>query len=148
MEFSREEISNACFSSIFGAAVGDGLIKGILAKIPEVTKAAQDMAKAAETGTKEQLKIQSPSKVFEELGEFTGQGFMGGFEESMMDFTNVLNSMMPTAEDLRTSSVTQTSNVTNNFQIYGAEGQDVTEIAQAVQDILNDQWDSERVVFA
>ena len=131
-----------------GAAVGDGLIKGILAKIPEVTKAAQDMAKAAETGTKEQLKIQSPSKVFEELGEFTGQGFMGGFEESMMDFTNVLNSMMPTAEDLQTSSVTQTSNVTNNFQIYGAEGQDVTEIAQAVQDILNDQWDSERVVFA
>ncbi len=131
-----------------GEAVGDGLIKGILAKIPEVTKAAQDMAKAAESGTKEQLKIQSPSKVFEELGEFTGQGFMGGFEESMMDFTNVLNGMIPSAEDIQTSNIAQTSNVTNNFTIYGAEGQDVSEIAQAVQDILNDQWDSERVVFA
>lgn len=131
-----------------GAAVGDGLIKGILSKIPEVTKAAQDMAKAAESGTKEQLKIQSPSKVFEELGAYTGQGFMGGFEDSMMDFTNVLNSMIPSAEDLQTASVAQTSNITNNFQIYGAEGQDVSEIAQAVQDILNDQYDSERVVFA
>ena len=131
-----------------GQAVGDGLIKGILGKIPEVTKAAQDLAKAAESGTKQELKIQSPSKVFEELGMFTGEGFMGGFEESMMDFTNVLNSMMPTAEDIQTSNVTQTSNITNNFTINGAEGQDVTEIAQAVQDILNDQWDSERVVFA
>lgn len=131
-----------------GQAVGDGLIKGILAKVPEVQKAAQDLAKAAESGTKQELKIQSPSKVFEELGEFTGQGFMGGFEESMMDFTNVLNSMMPSAEDMQTSSITTTSNITNNFTINGAEGQDVSEIAQAVQDILNDQWDSERVVFA
>ena len=131
-----------------GQAVGDGLIKGMLEKVPDIKAAAEKMAKAAESGTKETLKIKSPSKVFEELGTYTGEGFLTGFEDTMMGFTNIINDMIPTAQDINTSNISNNSNVTNNITINGAEGQDVSEIAQAVQEILNDQYDSERMVYA
>ena len=39
------------------------------------------------------------------------------------------------------------TNVTNNFTI-NADGQDPEEIAAAVQDMINDQFNSERSAFA
>ena len=132
----------------FGKRIGEGLVKGINSMIDEVEKAAKKMAEAAEKATKAKLEINSPSRVFEELGQYTGEGFMIGFNESMTNFSDAINSMIPDTSDINTPTVVGGNTITNNFTINGAEGQDVQEIAQAVQDILNDQYDSERMVFA
>lgn len=61
-----------------GTYLGDGLVNGLDAKIADVTAKATAMAKAAVEAIKEAAKINSPSKVTEQLGEFFGEGFANG----------------------------------------------------------------------
>jgi hypothetical protein len=58
-----------------GERAGDGLVKGLRNKIKDWTAAIQDYVK----GTEVTLKINSPSKVFERIGEQTAAGFNNGF---------------------------------------------------------------------
>ncbi len=58
-----------------GAMAGDGMVAGLRSKVDAWAAAVRAMVKA----TKDELKIQSPSKVFMEIGEFSGQGFTQGF---------------------------------------------------------------------
>ncbi|EHB44156.1 hypothetical protein MycrhDRAFT_6906 [Mycolicibacterium rhodesiae JS60] len=57
-----------------------GLVGGINAGIPSVVSAAQAMAKAADVAARAALGIHSPSKVFEQIGGHTAEGFGIGME--------------------------------------------------------------------
>jgi hypothetical protein len=58
-----------------GERAGEGMVKGLRNKIKDWTQAIQDYVK----GTEVTLKIQSPSKVFERIGEMTAAGLNKGF---------------------------------------------------------------------
>ena len=62
----------------FGERVGDGLAEGIRSKIDAVRAAAAALAEAAEGASRGQLGIQSPSKVFKEIGQYCVAGFNEG----------------------------------------------------------------------
>ena len=58
--------------------------------------AARRLAQAAERGARITLKISSPSKVFESLGAFTGEGFIVGYEKSIRDAQRTVRSITGT----------------------------------------------------
>ena len=65
-----------------GLNLGKGLAKGITDAKALVVAAAKDMANAAVNETRNILQVQSPSKVFEWIGQMTGEGFQKGMMES------------------------------------------------------------------
>jgi hypothetical protein len=65
-----------------GAAMGDGLVKGITDKMGAATAAGAALAKAADTGVKTQAAIKSPSRVFRRAGGYMGEGVALGLKDS------------------------------------------------------------------
>jgi hypothetical protein len=122
-------------------------VNGLLSKIGDVQSAAAQLASIAESAAKDALKIESPSKVFAQIGEYTGEGFVIGFQDSMAEFGAAMNSLIPELNEMERPEIAPSNTITNNFTIYGGEGQDVQEIAMAVQDIISEQYDAERVVY-
>ena len=57
-----------------------GMINGVKAMAQSLIGAARGVVKGAVDAAKSLLGISSPSKVFFEIGEFTGQGLVNGFE--------------------------------------------------------------------
>lgn len=57
-----------------------GMINGVKAMAGKIASAAKDVVKGAVDGAKSFLGISSPSKVFIEIGKFTGQGFVKGLQ--------------------------------------------------------------------
>lgn len=63
-----------------GRNASSGLAAGILAGRSEVISAAAEVAQAAANAARATLDINSPSKVFEEIGEYSSEGFAIGFD--------------------------------------------------------------------
>lgn len=66
-----------------GLDIVQGLVNGILAGPRLVLAAARGLGSAVINGVKGVLNIQSPSRVMQELGEFTAQGFVKGIESQV-----------------------------------------------------------------
>jgi hypothetical protein len=58
-----------------GREAGNGMVQGLRSTIKDWVGAIDDMVK----GTKVTLEVRSPSRVFERIGEQSGQGFTNGF---------------------------------------------------------------------
>jgi hypothetical protein len=58
-----------------GREAGNGMVQGLRSTLKDWVGAIDDMVK----GTKVTLQVRSPSKVFERIGEQSGQGFTNGF---------------------------------------------------------------------
>ncbi len=68
--------------SEIGTAMIDGLVAGITSAGSKVLSAITGIASGAVTGAKKMLGIASPSKVFAEIGEYTGEGMAIGIDRS------------------------------------------------------------------
>lgn len=66
-----------------GLNLGAGLARGMSNAKSLVIAAAKDMARAARDTAKNELGVASPSKVFEWIGEMTGEGFQLGLDKTM-----------------------------------------------------------------
>src|SRR5699024_9366875 len=65
-----------------GANIIQGLINGIKSKIQAISNAVKDVTDRITGRLKSILKIQSPSRVFMQLGGFVGEGFALGIEKT------------------------------------------------------------------
>lgn len=81
-----------------GINMDRGLANGIQAGTSEVISATAYMCAQAIKETKTKLKIHSPSKVFEELGKFTAEGFGVGYENRMDDVNRMISRSMQIPE--------------------------------------------------
>ena len=87
-----QQLANAATSGVeslnygewhsIGYNVALGLASGISSGRSEVISAAADIASAAAAAAKKTLDINSPSGVFEEIGDFSSQGFLIGFKNN------------------------------------------------------------------
>lgn len=140
IDIVAEALQESTFFDI-GAQVGNGLAAGMEAALPRVQAAAAALAAAAETAARSTLQVQSPSKVFEYIGEMTGEGFSKGMSESFGNIEEVLNSFLPNMNSVQSGSTT--NNVTNsmpiNITIVGSEGQNVEDLAQEAADRISDE---------
>ena len=122
-----------------------GLIDGVKKLAGKAVDAVKNVGKNLVNGIKNVLKIHSPSKVFEELGEFTGEGYLIGVRSSFADVNDYMTDNM---SGLTTSMSAQISaygvgepmsgNYTNynggavTINVYGAEGQNVNDLAEII----------------
>ncbi|MCM1524222.1 MAG: tape measure protein [Ruminococcus sp.] len=74
-------------------AIIDGVIKGLKSGVTTVVDAVKDIGTAIVDGFKELLGIHSPSKVFEQLGEFTVQGLANGISGGTKDVSDSAESL-------------------------------------------------------
>ncbi|MCL2486728.1 MAG: hypothetical protein FWE86_03920 [Oscillospiraceae bacterium] len=75
---------NAVSGSARGAMVsaGDGMISGLNARKPSILATAKSIADSVASTIRSALKIQSPSQVMRELGEYAGQGLELGLADT------------------------------------------------------------------
>ena len=69
-------------AEIAGENVSIGMANGIYEKSDEAEKAARYLAARVAAGCSQLLMIHSPSRVFEQFGEYVGEGFAMGIDES------------------------------------------------------------------
>lgn len=69
-------------AQIAGENVSIGMANGIYEKSDEAEKAARYLAARVAAGCSQLLMIHSPSRVFEQFGEYVGEGFAMGIDES------------------------------------------------------------------
>lgn len=68
----------------------EAFLNGVKASTPEMEKAFEEFAKVPETIVRKVLQIQSPSKVMEDLGYWTVDGFAKGVSENQDEIKNAL----------------------------------------------------------
>ena len=77
-----------------GLNVSYGLASGIRAGRSSVVNAVSSVCQAAVRQARSELKIHSPSKVFEELGSYTAEGFGIGYEKQMQYVNGIIADSM------------------------------------------------------
>lgn len=143
-----------------GSDMAQGLINGL--DVDWVVEQVKKLGKKAIKALKETLGIASPSKEFEKIGYFSALGFGGGWSDEMdiiaddmvdgmTDLTGSMSAEVTAygAGNAATIGDTTTYNggaVTMN--IYGAEGQDVNELADVIAEKLGDMTARKGAVYA
>lgn len=82
-----------------GRQLIQGMINGVKAMAGKIAGAAKAVVKGAIDGAKSILGIHSPSKVFHEIGVFTGKGFVNGLTSTEADIKRAAESVIGKIRD-------------------------------------------------
>jgi len=152
-----DAIKNA-FLDIDWGAVGsniiDGIKSGISSAAGRIADAAREAARKALDAAKDFLGIHSPSTVFrDQIGKYMALGMAEGFEDNIPvdDMQNSLDGMVnglsTTKVKGNNGNVVSTSD-NYTFNIYQREGENDTEFARRIADIINSDVQRKRAVYA
>lgn len=94
-----------------GIKAAKGFLAGLKSENDEIRRAVAQLIKELVAEVKKQLRIKSPSKVFEEIGVFSMQGLADGFTKSSKLVGNALVSTMDTALDSMKTTMQKISDV-------------------------------------
>ncbi|MGI5493790.1 hypothetical protein, partial [Microtetraspora malaysiensis] len=92
-----------------GKQAGDGFLKGLEGKLKELESMMARIAKAVIDAVKKELKIKSPSRVFEEIGDNTMAGFIRGILGAKSATVDAMSATVDAASLAAVSSVDATS---------------------------------------
>lgn len=122
-----------------------GLINGIKSMATKAADTVKNIGKSVVSGLKGILGIHSPSRVFMELGELSAEGYLIGISSMMedaeaemkTDVEGLTTNMNATVSANGVSGSSIENNTTYNggsitVNVYGAQGQDVNELAKLV----------------
>lgn len=96
-----------------GTYLVDGFVSGISANTWKAAAQAKAMAEAAEKAAKEALDINSPSRVFRTIGEYTAEGFAQGIDRMAYAVQSSAVSMSDTAITSVSKSIAQIAEAVN-----------------------------------
>ena len=137
-----------------GSNIIDGIKNGISSAAGRIADAAKEAARKALDAAKGFLGIHSPSTVFrDQIGKYMALGMAEGFEDNIPvdDMQNSLDSMVnglsTTKAKGNNGNVVSTSN-NYTFNIYQREGENDTEFARRIADIINSDVQRKRAVYA
>ena len=88
-----------------GQQVGNGFMKGLNAIAPKVKQYAANLGRSAYLAMKQYLKIKSPSRLMMELGEYTGEGFVIGMQNTETNVEDSAQDLGKTATDSLTTAL-------------------------------------------
>jgi hypothetical protein len=77
-----------------GAFISIGFANGMLSQLATIKSAAAQMAAAADEAVRAKAKIHSPSRVAEGLGEYWGEGYVGGILSNVRDAWNAAEKLV------------------------------------------------------
>jgi len=121
-----------------GMNVVEGFISGLRAKIQSAANWAGSLASSVLTAAKNVLGIHSPSKAFEELGKYSGEGFIVGLNGYA---SKVINS----ATNLGQGAISAMSNAISNIHDAIDTNLDSTPVIRPVLDLTNIQNGSNKL---
>lgn len=97
-----------------GRSMIQGLISGIKSAAASVASAARSVVQGAINAAKSALKINSPSKVFIEIGKFTGEGFVVGMDRTAGSVAKSAASLADSAISNVRDSISKIANAVND----------------------------------
>jgi hypothetical protein len=85
MSNEAKALGSSASTALYQAGVdaAQGILDGLVKQRDKIATAMRNIAHVLVVEIKKELKIKSPSKVFDELGQFTGMGLAGGIEKSI-----------------------------------------------------------------
>lgn len=107
-----------------GAYAGSGFALGLNSKRASIVNTAESIARDAAKAIREELEINSPSKVTKEYGEFFGEGFQIGLQQSMARAVQVakqLSGEIVTAADMRSVMQVNVPNLQQEIVVANAQ---------------------------
>lgn len=156
----KDDMFNSAYYN--GRNVSQGLADGIDDYAYKVSNAAARLADRASRGVSYALMISSPSKLMAQYGKFVDQGLAEGIEDNLRLVDDAVSAMTDIITDSGESwdmgeyaSNISPQNVASpeaptaiTMNIYGAQGQDVNELAEIISRKINDAVARDRRVFA
>lgn len=144
-----------------GSNIIDGIKSGISSAAGRIADAAKEAARKALDAAKDFLGIHSPSTVFrDQIGKYMALGMAEGFEDNIpvSDMQNSLDGMVNSLDSMvnglsttkvkgNNGNVVSTSD-NYTFNIYQREGENDTEFARRIADIINSDVQKKRAVYA
>ena len=94
------ELDGAGITEPIGEASADGLVQGVENKSTDIENAGKDMGAALSGGASDELDINSPSKVFENIGEMVVAGLINGLNILPAALKGVWNNLPAWAQTL------------------------------------------------
>lgn len=148
-----------------GKNIIKGIANGISGAIDTIVSAAKDAAKAAFDAAKNFLGIKSPSRLMRDgVGRFISEGIAVGIDEhvdsiidSMGEIADLVSEpIVPNVGDFGITSTGERIATGGNYNasnaitinVYGAQGQNVEELAEIVSNKINNLVASKRRTFA
>ncbi|MBQ1573069.1 MAG: hypothetical protein IIZ78_18210 [Clostridiales bacterium] len=133
-----------------------GIKNGILGAIGDVVNAAVEAGRSIYNAVTGFFDINSPSKKMEWIGKMDMLGLAKGVEDNarlvddaMNDVATGLSSQLQVSADFaQTESVATQSPMVINMTINGAEGQDINELAELIQEKLASAVERRKLVYA
>jgi len=143
-----------------GSNIIDGIKNGISSAAGRIANAAKEAARKALDAAKDFLGIHSPSTVFrDQIGKYMALGMAEGFEDNipvdgmqnsldgMVDrMGNMVRGNMQFSTEGVNHGATYNGGITIN--VYGAEGQNVRELAREIEKIFTLQDNQRRAAYA
>ena len=126
-----------------GRNVALGIINGLKSQEAALTKQMESMSSAMIKAFKKALGIKSPSRVFAELGEFTGEGFVKGLDAYSSNVGASSQRLGKTAIDSLRKSITDISTLVDTSDEFTPSIRPVLDLsnvesgARRIGDILN-----------
>ena len=78
----------------YGNNMGEGLRQGLLSQEYSLTSSAKSMLKRVNYAARAELQIASPSKVWKQMGEYSGEGYGIGLEDSLNDVIGNMDELL------------------------------------------------------
>lgn len=94
-----------------GKNIMEGMVNGIKSMVSRLADQAKAAVQSAVDAAKNFLGINSPSKLFMQFGEWTGEGFAIGLEDSERMVANATTSMITTPESIQSPTLPNVANV-------------------------------------
>ena len=94
LKTAQDNLPRSSFESI-GENIISGLTSAISGGASRVVSSIKDLCTSAVKAAKKKLDINSPSRVFYEIGDYTGQGFIEGWQDRMAGIDNIIAGSMP-----------------------------------------------------
>ena len=116
-----------------------GLINGIKNMISKVKEAIGSVVSTVTSGIKKALKIESPSKVMEEMGEYTAEGFAVGIKGSLKEVERQTSAMARIPAEASAPTTAASNSVVTHTGVLRVEGVNNKGDLTAVVDIVMDQ---------
>ena len=143
-----------------GSNIIDGIKNGISSAAGRIADAAREAARKALDAAKDFLGIHSPSTVFrDQIGKYMALGMAEGFEDNIPvdDMQNSLDGMVNSLDGMVRGSMQFSTEGVNRgatynggitINVYGAEGQNVRELAREIEKIFTLQDNQRRAAYA
>ena len=124
---TRQAVMDAISAGSGGASGSDkvgeelvnGMTTGVNRKSWSLSSAVKNVAQSAIEAAKKKLGIRSPSKVFEEIGGYTAEGFEVGFIDKMASVNKELSASLPSDVDVNTPNLNAETQVSSTNDIAG-----------------------------